>query len=299
MPRGDLDANRSPSKSRGVAFGSEPANHSLLHEESPPPAGLHNEFFGNFKGFSLTPMKEAEPAAPAPALSISSLLSRPVQKINSFRRGGGSSAGAAPVLPPMNQPRPVISSPVLESSTSSAKELISPLRNAPKVPVRPAPGAPDVAPKTAINRIASFLKPAERAAPDKAAPKKPLDRTALRTLQISDPVPQTHIDIAVTALPVDAAKRANTAAVEPRGAVDAPGGQPQVGALRGASPQLLVAVCQLSERPNPHVSGLSVPGDHEKRPAGVDRSAHDAPVGLAAALEPWRVVLCSVVSNPR
>ncbi|XP_019758376.2 disintegrin and metalloproteinase domain-containing protein 9 [Dendroctonus ponderosae] len=200
--------SKSPSKGRGVAFGSEPANHSLLHEESPPPAGLHNEFFGNFKGFSLTPMKEAEPAAPAPALSISSLLSRPVQKINSFRRGGGSSAGAAPALPPMNQPRPVISSPVLESSTSSAKELISPLRNAPKVPVRPAPGAPDVAPKTAINRIASFLKPAERAAPEKAAPKKPLDRTALRTLQISDPVPQTHIDIAVTALPVDAAKRA-------------------------------------------------------------------------------------------
>lgn len=143
-------------------------------------------------------MKEAEPpAAPPPALSISSLLSRPVQKINSFRKAGNS-AGAVPAP----QPRPVISSPVLESSTSTAKELISPLRNAaPKVPVRPAPDAPK---PCAMNRIASFLK----SAPEKPAPKKPLDRTTLRTLQISDPVPQTHIDIAVTALPVDAAKRA-------------------------------------------------------------------------------------------
>lgn len=163
-----------------------------------------------------------------------------------------SSTATAPALPPLNPgstARPIISSPVLESSTSNAKELVSPLKNAPTVPSRPAPGAPEgqlpaaevpvvhtvlevktepvqqIKPKekenigtSTLNRIASFLKPGDKkpATTTATLPKsnqfkaqKVLDRETLRTLKISDPVPQTQIDIAITALPVDtAAKKA-------------------------------------------------------------------------------------------
>ncbi|XP_050304497.1 disintegrin and metalloproteinase domain-containing protein 12-like [Anthonomus grandis grandis] len=281
---------KSPNKSRGPPFPNEStkrteANHSLLHEDSPPPAGLHTEFFGNFKGFSLTPLKkeEPEPVRPAPAppaaaptigwnmtessetpnyqkppppvpsvnfkAPISNLFSKPVQKMNSFRNNtlknsikSVNSTSTAPALPPLNPgstARPIISSPVLESSTSNAKEIVSPLRNAGKLPVRPAPEAPKperplsnsevpVVPEiikkdkenlgsSTINRIASFLKSREdkKASNDtnsltknnQVKAQKVLDKETLRTLKISDPVPQTHIEVSITTLPVDAAAK--------------------------------------------------------------------------------------------
>lgn len=173
-----FNRSKSPSKPRTTSFPSETAkraedNHSLLHEDTPPPMGFDSSFFGNFKGFSITPPKkcETEPvrAAPPPPVPISStistnvgrpqslapktsFLSKPIQKYNSFRNNAFSSGTStanvtclAPALPPPNpgsNARPIISSPVLEASTCSAKELISPLRNAPNKPVRSAPVAP-------------------------------------------------------------------------------------------------------------------------------------------------------------
>lgn len=279
---------KSPTKSRGTSFPAETAkrnedNHSLLHEDSPPPVGLQSSFFGNFKGFTISPGKKAEPeplrTAPPPpvtstipttiatsspvktesptnpkALTKSSLFNKPIQKYNSFRNNSLAngvatinSICAAPALPPLNpgsNPRPIISSPVLENSTCTAKELISPLRNAPKVPVRAAPETPkpsestrplstpeivsnttlnikiseepkkpkDNVANSTLNRIASFLKPAEKkpaiqtntvAKPTHIKASKVLDKDILRNIKISNPIPQTDIEIAITALPVD------------------------------------------------------------------------------------------------
>ncbi|XP_074027845.1 disintegrin and metalloproteinase domain-containing protein meltrin isoform X1 [Leptinotarsa decemlineata] len=263
---------KSPNKSRGPSFPTETAkrtedNHSLLREDSPPPIGFSSAFFGNFKGFSITPNK-SEPAPvraapPPPAVprssatlaktpemgcSKSSFFDKPIQKYNSFRNSkitNGIAAGAgAPALPPPNpgsHPRPIISSPVLENSTCTAKELISPLRNAPKLPIRAAPEAPAVVPVSqtteptsttvlsvkiteepkklpkegntgTLNRITSFLKPADKktvARSDSTLKRnqvkanKVLDKDALRAMKISDPIPQTNIEIAITALPVE------------------------------------------------------------------------------------------------
>ncbi|KAJ8917846.1 hypothetical protein NQ315_010759, partial [Exocentrus adspersus] len=297
--------SKSPSKSRGPTFPSDTTkrtedNHSLLHEDSPPPNGLQNEFFGNFKGFSITPVKKSEPepirsappppVVPPPAPLIkntpsfkanpsatttatikapngnrfhtlaakTNLFNKPLQKTNSFRTNALSNGivavnetSIAPALPPPNpgsSARPIISSPVLENSTCTAKELMSPLKNAPKVPLRPAPETPPAVEKetkrplsspdashtvlnikintdtkkplkeketvgsSTLNRIASFLKPIDKkpVVHSNSLPKnnqvkanKILDKDALRSMEISNPIPQTKIDIAITALPVN------------------------------------------------------------------------------------------------
>ncbi|CAH1104939.1 unnamed protein product [Psylliodes chrysocephalus] len=286
--------SKSPNKSRGPSFPSETAkrtedNHSLLREETPPPGGfivLSNNFFGNFKGFSISPLKNSEPqpvrsAPPPPAakqtkkishslpketVSTSEkpvpirtaplappkqgLFSNSIQKYNSFRKNtlsaGVSTAdnvSTAPALPPPNpgsNARPIISSPVLENSTCTAKELVSPLKNAPKVPIRSAPQAPayiefnrplstpnavsnivlsvnvSEEPKrpkesvstSTLNRIASFLKSTDKKPtvvpkPSQVKANKAKNKEALRNIEISNPIPQTHIEIAVTALPVE------------------------------------------------------------------------------------------------
>ncbi|KAJ8960047.1 hypothetical protein NQ318_009484 [Aromia moschata] len=282
----------------GPSFPSETAkrtedNHSLLREDSPPPAGLQNEFFGNFKGFTISPAKKSEPepvrvappppvippAAPVPPSSASlektpsfnktapkvmaspvkapvvgrshtiatkaSLFNKPLQKYNSFKNNtlsngiaAANGTSVAPALPPPNPgstARPIISSPVLENSTCTAKELMSPLKNAPKMPIRAAPEAPavkndkenkrplsspDVTTNTIFNvKIEDFKKPVSKE--KEAGRKKPvvatnsgpkanqvkatkvLDKDALRSMEISNPIPQTKIDIAITALPVN------------------------------------------------------------------------------------------------
>lgn len=269
---------KSPSKSRGPPPFSPTKttedNHSLLHNpEAAAPNGLQKDFCGHFKGFTLTPIKKAEPepirSAPAPpvappvAWTRSPTVTRSntnteakstkpsVTRAQSFKPNSLSSGIAnsnatsvAPALPPPNpgsSARPIISSPILENSTCTAKELISPLRNAPKVPLRPAPekpvvnkrplSSPDAAVNTvtfadevfkkpaakensggggsALNRIASFLtktsndkKPVSNT---NSLPrvKKVLDKDALRSIEISNPIPQTDIEISVTTLPVD------------------------------------------------------------------------------------------------
>ncbi|CAH1169140.1 unnamed protein product [Phyllotreta striolata] len=278
--------SKSPGKSRGTSFPSEIAkrtedNHSLLREDTPPPAGfivLPGNFFGNFKGFSISPLKNEEPqpvrsapsppvkgatyanapqkptdsdasndkssvptraAPPAPKHPVTGLISNSIQKYNSFRKNALSAGvsnvndvSAAPALPPPNpgsNARPIISSPVLKNSTCTAKELVSPLRNAPTAPTPPPPdyiefNAPDDAPDAlpslpeepkkpkegtgTLNRITSFLKssdkkPAVVPKPSQLKPNKTINKEALRNIEISNPIPQTRIEIAATALPVE------------------------------------------------------------------------------------------------
>lgn len=132
------------------------------------------------------------------------------------------SSEVAPALPPMNPgttARPLISSPILEASTCSAKELISPLRHnaekfADKVPVRPAPSVPTTAVQPTITdtnthqfdvvqnlkkakdgtmkRIALLLKKDEKPSGSSTLsrnPSKALDKEKLRNIQISSPIP--------------------------------------------------------------------------------------------------------------
>lgn len=271
---------KSPSKSRGPPpFSPQSAkigedNHSLLHNPENPSNGLQKDFCGHFKGFTLTPIKKAEPepvrSAPAPPVapppvawtkspavtrSNTNVERKPTKpyvileqslKPNSVNTGiaNANSASVAPALPPPNpgsSARPIISSPILENSTCTAKELISPLKNVPKVPLRPAPekpptikenkrplSSPDAAINSvtfadevfkkpvakensggsALNRIASFLTKTNDKKPisnTNSLPrvKKVLHKDALRSIEISNPIPQTDIEIAVTALPVD------------------------------------------------------------------------------------------------
>lgn len=249
---------------------------SLLQDHQP---NFQNEFFGQFKGFRLSPIsvnnEDTKGKRPVPTVpSVPSIPTVPnvviknanrtqqgvystapvgvvkprLQPTNNDKQNGVASAvvssnatSIAPALPPLNpgaNPRPLISSPILKASTCTAKELISPLRTAPKipnVPTRPAPEAPEnprplsspVNPSVAIileetqnnskpkesgstlNRIASFLKSKE----DKNKPvvtpqnnvkvQKTIDKNTLKSLEISNPILQNTIHIAENALPVD------------------------------------------------------------------------------------------------
>ncbi|XP_045474100.1 disintegrin and metalloproteinase domain-containing protein 12 [Harmonia axyridis] len=151
----------------------------------------------------------------------------------------------APTLPPPNpnhSARPIISSPVLESSTSTAKELMSPPRKTPVIPVQPqvlkvepsvqiksndvvdtvSPIIPTntvtfpstntlkKAPKEnaiSLNRITSFLKPTDKKPTLQHKPSQikanKIDRNQLRTMEISNPIPQSTIDVPQTAVPAN------------------------------------------------------------------------------------------------
>ncbi|KAK4875058.1 hypothetical protein RN001_011480 [Aquatica leii] len=241
----------SPSKPRGIGpF--QPSSqipkrsediHSLLQEEAAPIA-FKKEFFGNFKGFSISPLKahEQEPIRPAPPIP------EPVKSPNLTRSNTTNVSNIArsivkpesdpipPALPPLNpgaHPRPIISSPILENSTCTAKELMSPLKNAPKVPIRPAPVRPLSSPdsimistiipeekstkenSTALSRITSFLKADKKFTQNtNTLPKNPkvkapkiLDKNSLRTIEISNPIPQSDISIPTAAKDVNVDNR--------------------------------------------------------------------------------------------
>ncbi|KAK5644416.1 hypothetical protein RI129_005716 [Pyrocoelia pectoralis] len=226
----------SPSKPRGLgAFQpSQPPRrsediHSLLHEDQTAAHGLKKDFFGNFKGFSISPLKtqEQEPIRSAPPLPIphpvtkTPIVNRATNVVRSnSTKLNDTESSIPPALPPLNpgaNPRPIISSPILENSTCTAKELLSPLKNVPKIPARPAPARPlsspdamtistiipDVKPikesNSALNRIASFLKTDKKSqsAMSKNSVKatKVLDKNSLRTIEISNPIPQASIAV--------------------------------------------------------------------------------------------------------
>ncbi|KAM3959848.1 disintegrin and metalloproteinase domain-containing protein meltrin [Aphomia sociella] len=197
-------------------------------------------------------LRSAPPLPVVPATAKTSPKTSPsVKRTNSSVQNrikalmGDKEESQSNVNPP---PRPVISSPILEASTCTAKELISPLqgsktlgpmRMAPTVPVtspdlpkrplsmhsagavpqKPLPEEPKkVREGISLNRIASFLKqdkpkekersPVERS---NSLPKNPnhqikfpktVDKTALRNLQISNPILQKDIELPVNTVPV-------------------------------------------------------------------------------------------------
>lgn len=117
---------------------------------------------------------------------------------------------SAPALPPLNPgstARPIISSPILESSTNTSREVKVPIRPAPVLPpvhTDPSGGSQenivpeilinptlkDKKPKEGkLNRITSYLKKDEKL--PKAEPKniKIVDKEKLKNLEISAPIP--------------------------------------------------------------------------------------------------------------
>ncbi|XP_058837035.1 uncharacterized protein LOC131693324 [Topomyia yanbarensis] len=174
------------------------------------------------------------PAPPAPKVKLATATAHTVQignstynkpagihQINGFKLANHEhQMENAPALPPLNPgstARPIISSPILESSTCSSKELVSPLKQHSantNVPIRPAPilppqpvlGNPSGSQETItnpeilinptskekkckLNRITSYLKKDEK--PQKPEPKniKIVDKEKLKNLQISAPMP--------------------------------------------------------------------------------------------------------------
>uniref|UniRef100_A0A1B6KWF3 Peptidase M12B domain-containing protein n=1 Tax=Graphocephala atropunctata TaxID=36148 RepID=A0A1B6KWF3_9HEMI len=141
-----------------------------------------------------------------------------------------SSTTPPPQLPPDNLPplRPNISSPVLDATTSfAAKELIdnlAPLRPAPSVPlegkskpVRPVstPISNDIGLETRVvkpkdsgyptlTRIASFMSRGQKESKDTKKDSNKsvkIDKDALKTIEISNPILQKEISIPTSSLP--------------------------------------------------------------------------------------------------
>ncbi|KAL4708592.1 hypothetical protein ACJJTC_014200 [Scirpophaga incertulas] len=154
--------------------GADDMSSSLLRPDDRSPPGNLNptvNFFGNFKGFSLAPIdkqqenNEAKPknvdvnkilrsAPPLPVVPNAPVSTSPsVKRTNSSVQNkikafinAEKTEEPHPVQanPP---PRPVISSPILEASTCTAKELISPLQGSKTLgPIRAAPSIPPTSP---------------------------------------------------------------------------------------------------------------------------------------------------------
>lgn len=228
-------------------------NHSLLQNEKID-LGFRKEFFGSFNGFSITPLKQepevSRPAPPVPTPPQMTLprtasntpskivLNRPIVRAQTLKPTSTleEKSPIPPELPPLNpgsNARPIISSPILENSTCTAKELISPLKHAGKVPLRPAPTLPPndqrplstptamtvtiVTPpieqekklgkESTLNRIASFLKKNQPTAMQNFKVNKTIDKNALRSIEISNPIPQAEIPVPTAAIPVDSTEK--------------------------------------------------------------------------------------------
>ena len=148
-----------------AAVQQDPACASLLPKKDPDER-FNNNFFGQFKGFSITPLHKsnAEPAPTKPApppppgwkvdgsvVPIKTNL-KPIQRSIMMRQPAEvqeeetreEELRPPPALPPPNAgstARPLISSPVLSTTTCTSVELgIS----EPKLPTRPAPEVPAI-----------------------------------------------------------------------------------------------------------------------------------------------------------
>lgn len=164
------------------------------------------------------PAPKLKPTVPAHTVQIgNSTYNKPagIHQINGYKLANHEhQMENAPALPPLNPgstARPIISSPILESSTNTSREVNS---GTTKLPIRPAPVLPPVHSNPAgsqenivpevlinptskekkpkegkLNRITSYLKKDEKL--PKAEPKniKIVDKEKLKNLQISAPIP--------------------------------------------------------------------------------------------------------------
>lgn len=130
-----------------VAF-VQPVSKSSASSAEPPKSQLGSP--------AKSPVRSAPPVPKAPKISAVGRSQSTTNQPKNKEKGKLSRAGTVvgdvvgkfegngpPALPPPNpgaHPRPLISSPILESSTSTAKEMMSPLSNGKHiVPIRPAP----------------------------------------------------------------------------------------------------------------------------------------------------------------
>ncbi|KYN19797.1 Disintegrin and metalloproteinase domain-containing protein 12 [Trachymyrmex cornetzi] len=225
--------DRSSPMSRNIetidsSLSQDPACVSLL-PKAEADERYNNNMFGQFKGFTITPIhsnqsKLAEPTKPAPpppgwmpTVAIKTNIAKAnMQKCNVPQRSNllssNDPSSTAPMLPPLNPgstARPLISSPVLAATTCTSVELVAkvPTRPAPDVPMRPAPPPPTFAPSVKPQRpnstpLTNVILPEPEKKNQHHKANKVIDKEILRNLEISNPIPQTEIEIATPVIPV-------------------------------------------------------------------------------------------------
>lgn len=205
-------------------------NSSLLR-----PSGMDvekNKIFGKFDGFTLKPIANdtrkvarVQPVskntvsdhhivptreAPPPPVPKHQNVNAAVDKFNKLQLNGPS---APPALPPLNKgstARPIISNPILETSTCDAKEMPTSLKYPTLGPAPTPPETIEVLPEVLINpmsttldkkakdgtlsRLQSFLKKENK--PEKFQKQlKTIDKDRLKDIEISSPILITQVPL--------------------------------------------------------------------------------------------------------
>lgn len=283
----------------------EDINSSLLR----PTSDVENNFlFGKFKGFTLKPLPDKTNANNSPKVAYVQPVTKsvndddlhivptreapppPVPKhgvntqIEKFNNLNAISA--PPALPPLNKgstARPLISNPVLETSTSNAKELplnvkqqSNSLRTAPSPPPLTVQSQESLVPEVLINpssnvdvkkpkdgtlsRIQSFLKKDKQ--PEKVQKQLTrIDKDKLKDIQISSPilitqVPLKDADDVSTAERKANLNRAQSMRDPPSPPVHKPSLQ-SFGSMRNPRPKSIVDRPTLPPPPRPQMASTS------------------------------------------
>ncbi|XP_044726818.1 disintegrin and metalloproteinase domain-containing protein 12-like [Chrysoperla carnea] len=188
--------------------------------------------------------------------------------------------------------RPLISDPILETSTCTAKELLSPLKNAPKLPIRPAPAVPTITSTignrplsspniamnaiaippesekkskdtggTTLNRIASFLK--SKNDKSKMNPEITIvpQNVNVKPKKISDKIQLKNIEISSPILQSQVEIPVSTLPIDQVDALDK-----KIIVMRAQS----MRTGEIVKKPNiPTFGSMRQPSNHAKRPTSI------------------------------